>query len=59
MILKKHYAVVWRGSDWPKSIIRKEIMTQAVWKTLQDAARRGQVVILEAWDITQGKCVSN
>lgn len=59
MILEHHYAVVWRVRDWPPSMTRKEIMTQAEWEILEESHQRLHVVILEAWDITKGKCISN
>jgi hypothetical protein len=58
MILDKHYAVVFRPA--PMTAQREmKIMTENAWQHLQALALEGHFVILECWEITKGKCVSN
>ena len=59
-ILHDHYAVVFRvlsHSFVPAP--QRMILSEDAWKHLQELAKAGHFVILEAWNITQGKCVSN
>lgn len=61
MILDNHYAVVFRPASRNDSVgrLEKHLMTENAWKCLEKMAKEGHFVILEAWDITKGKCVSN
>lgn len=70
MILDNHYAVVFKASRKKTAgngaIIQdgygpeeQMVLTAKGWEQLQIMARDGVFVILEAWDITKGKCVSN
>jgi len=61
MLLDKHYAVVFRPASRNDSVARleKHLMTENAWHCLEKLARDGHFVILECWDITKGKCVSN
>ncbi len=60
MILDNHYAVVFKPGDGAAHRIEtKAILTTKAWENLQALAKEGHFVILEAWDITKGKCVSN
>jgi len=57
MILDNHYAVVFKATG--AQIQTKAILTNAGWESLKILARDGHFVILECWDISKGKCVSN
>ena len=58
MILDKHYAVVVRPK-YPTAEPQKFILTEFGWAYCQKMHEAGHIVILEAWHITTGKCVSN
>jgi len=57
MILDNHYAVVFRH----KNLFTREIkiLNDQQWRDLQLLAQDGEFIILECWNITKGKCVSN
>lgn len=62
MILDNHYAVVFKPdgvSAQPDWLCCKKVLTAQQWDQLQALAKAGHFVILEAWDITKGRCVSN
>lgn len=57
MILDNHYAVVFKPSG--STELTCHVLTFKAWEQLQELAKAGHFVILEAWDITKGKCISN
>ena len=60
MLLDKHYAVVFKVRAYSFTPVPdKVIMTENAWIHLQEMAKEGHFVILECWDITKGKCISN
>ncbi len=66
MILDNHYAVVFRptrkildGHITLNGQQTNSILNQKQWDDLNRYTSEGHFVILEAWDITKGKCVSN
>lgn len=62
MILDGHYAVVFKPQSGMKVTSVAPTMTvmdAKNWEYLQDLAQAGHFIILEAWDIVHGKCVSN
>jgi hypothetical protein len=59
MILDEHIAVVFRPSGEGRPHPELAILNPKGWNYLQLQAQLGNFVILEAWDITKGKCISN
>lgn len=61
MILQHYIVVAWRfatnhESDSP---VKRDVMNLEEFLLLQICAGNGRVVILEAWEIGTGKCISN
>jgi hypothetical protein len=59
MILDNHYAVVFKSTSPGRPEREFKIMNENSWIHLNELSKEGHFVILEAWNITQGKCVSN
>ena len=62
MILDNHYALVCRPNlprVKKKQRVQMMIVSASGWMFAQLMHREGHIVILECWDITHGKCISN
>ena len=66
MIIQDNIAVVYEvldapawasSSDWAKGVEHKILTNPTGWMNMQANAKKGRIVILEAW--TMGKCISN
>jgi UDP-N-acetyl-D-mannosaminuronate dehydrogenase len=57
--LDRHYAVVCKPTDYANAQKQKMILTEKCYEHLKAMVADGHFVIIEAWEITKGKCVSN